>query len=601
MNDGSSKTVLGVSLGHDTNFSLITGGRIVEIFEAERYFRQKRYKLSALTLEPGPSISGYQYVDIAELEAVIAMLAKKWGKRFDALAVQNQGRMEEHANLVTLLTREGFSLGAVHNVNHHLSHAALAFYTSPFPESLVLSYDGTGNDGYTLIFKADGFSGVQYLQNAEIRFGQNYNNLGFIINVHPDISGTSSGKTMGLAAYGTVRDDWMAYARTYVLQYRKLRQAKDIHDVASYGRGHRINAVGLNEIPDLQQFVIPEEQTLKERVKGILGSSAPEKVLRLPGPEDRNAQDLVKTVQKVWTDEVLNLLNPLTSESRNLCIVGGCALNGITNYTVQEQNWFPGIHFVPNASDCGLSAGAALQVYHTHCNGGRFEGYGDYFSPYLGQEPFDLQDLDRLKQSYPSLEVPPPSVSAVLAGLIWKDLIVGVIRGRYEVGPRALGNRSILCNPLNKSMRTVLNEKVKHREWFRPFAPVATVEDAHRYFTNYSEIPYMSVICHTQSAYRELLPSVTHVDGSARLQTIRKDHNPFLYATLREFEKLSGMPVLLNTSYNPGGEPILNYCHVGLEMLVKTDLDMVLIENTFFAAPGKSAVLDIVQALKDGR
>ena len=123
-------------------------------------------------------------------------------------------------------------------------------------------------------------------------------------------------------------------------------------------------------------------------------------------------------------------------------------------------------------------------------------------------------------------------------------------------------------------------------------SPVSTAEDSGKYFTHTEEIPYMSVICYTRPEYRDRLPSITHVDGSARLQTLRKDQNAFLYATLKEFEKITGLPVILNTSFNPGGEPILNYYRVGLEMLEKTDLDMVLIENTICVAPARASLLD---------
>jgi carbamoyltransferase len=141
-------------------------------------------------------------------------------------------------------------------------------------------------------------------------------------------------------------------------------------------------------------------------------------------------------------------------------------------------------------------------------------------------------------------------------------------------------------------MRDLLNDKVKHREWYRPFAPVATAEDAERYFTNVDEIPYMSVICHTRPEWADRLPAVTHVDGSTRLQTIRRDQNAFLYDALKEFERLSGVPIMLNTSFNPGGEPILNFCHVGLAMLDDTELDLVLIGSTLFCRPGREALLE---------
>jgi carbamoyltransferase len=145
-------------------------------------------------------------------------------------------------------------------------------------------------------------------------------------------------------------------------------------------------------------------------------------------------------------------------------------------------------------------------------------------------------------------------------------------------------------------MRELLNDKVKHREWYRPFAPVATAEDAARYFTNVDEIPYMSVICYTRDEWRDRLPAVTHVDGSTRLQTIRRDQNAFVHDALREFERLAGVPIMLNTSFNPGGEPILNFLHVGLQMLDETDLDLVLYEQTLFARPGREELLRVEES-----
>jgi carbamoyltransferase len=142
-------------------------------------------------------------------------------------------------------------------------------------------------------------------------------------------------------------------------------------------------------------------------------------------------------------------------------------------------------------------------------------------------------------------------------------------------------------------MKDILNSKVKHREWYRPFAPIVTAEGASKYFTSVADIPYMSVICYTREEYRDILPSITHVDGSARLQSVNKDQNGFIYDLLKEFEKLSGYPIILNTSFNPRGEPILNYYHVALEMLDTTDMDLVLIENTLFCKKGREAILDV--------
>lgn len=588
------KSILGVSLGHDTSFAHIVNGKVVAVMEAERFFRQKRYKLHCITMEPGKHISGYQYVSLDDMELFLGMVANEWGTTFDALAVQNQGRAEEFKNFQQILEKLGFKFGSTHHVDHHLSHAALAFFSSPFKDALVLSYDGEGNDGQTIIFGAKG-NKIEYLHNDPIRFGQSYNNMGYIVGIKPEVEGTTSGKVMGLTAYGEPIKEWMPYARDYIKKYVKAAP-RQIDGLNSYGKAHRINDVSVRDIPDLKQYLVSEEEnadSLKDTIKKVVGLN--KTVLRLNGPEDKTAQNFAATVQSAWTEAVIDLLKPYFGKYENLCIVGGCALNGVTNYEIQQLGVFNATHFVPNPSDCGLSAGAALYVYWNSGTNGAFDGYGEYFSPYLGSEVFDKNDLPALRAQYPHIDLHSEQSTAILANLVYSDYMVGVIRGKYEVGPRALGNRSILCNPLNKDMKDIVNKKVKHREWYRPFAPIAIAERAADYFTNTDDIPYMSVICYTKPEYREVLPSITHVDGSSRLQTVGQEMHPFMHQTLKEFEKLSGMPIMLNTSFNPGGEPILNYYAVGLEMLKSTELDFVLIENTLFCKPGREQIFQSIK------
>lgn len=583
--------ILGISLGHDTNFALIENEEITAMIEVERFYRQKRYKLHCIETSAGKHTSGFQLVDVKELVDTLQSIKTIWGSQFNFIALQNQGRNSERTHLEKIMHEVGFSYSSLISVNHHLSHASLAYFTSPFPESLILSYDGFGNDGQTVLFKAQG-NKIDYLENVPTQFGNSYNNLGFIIGVSPDVSGTSSGKTMGLAAYGKTREDWLPSAREYVKNYRKLTPLP-VEGLNNYGNGHQTNSVGLTQIQELKGFIKHKPRYCGHGWKGLCkrlmeGWSNPE--IRLGGVDDPLAQDLANTVQRAWTEELLAMIKSFQKHSNNLCIVGGCALNGVANYALQQTGWFKKIHFVPNPTDCGLSAGAGLYVHYQRTQD-RFSGKRDYPTPYLGLPPFDLDKLPELKKQYPHCTCPEDILPKILAEHIFKDRIVGVIRGRYEIGPRALGNRSILCNPLHPKMRDILNEKVKHREWYRPFAPVATAEDAPRFFTNIDDIPYMSVICFVKPEYRKKLPSITHVDGSARLQTLHKPHNPFLYESLKAFETLSGMPIFLNTSFNPGGEPIVNYCSVGLEMLNKTNMDLVLIENTFFCRKGREDLL----------
>ncbi len=585
--------ILGISTGHDSNFALVENSRLVAVMEAERYFRQKRYKLSSEHLEEGKFPSTYQYTDIKDLELFLDQVKKEWGSEFDAVAVQNQGRKDAYENLLRVLREKGFSFKESHHVNHHLSHAALSYFTSPFSEALILSYDGIGNDGKTVFFHGQG-NNLEYAANIPIAFGQSYNNMGYIVGVKPEIEGTTSGKVMGLTSYGEVRERWIPYVRRYILEYEKLPFLK-IEGLNTYGKANQINSIHLNDIPELSKYLVKKTHVAtgwKNRLKLFLGRISNYE-LRLPGPKDRDSQDLAATVQQVWTEEVLRLLKENRNGQKNLCVVGGCALNGTTNYQIEKSGLFEQVHFIPNPSDCGLAGGAALYVHYSmHKN--QFDGAKHYFSPYLGSPAYDLNDLETFKQKYPHKELSPENMPAVLAKLIFRDLIVGYIEGGYEIGPRALGHRSILCNPLNPNMRDILNDKVKHREWFRPFAPIVAEEDSQKYFTNTAPVPYMSVICYTRPEYRGKLPSITHVDGSARIQTVNPDQNPLIHATLKEFEKLSGMPIILNTSYNPAGEPILNFCSVGLAMLDDTDMDLVIIGNTVFSNHAKKSLLETI-------
>ncbi|MBX4199194.1 hypothetical protein KW800_02925 [Candidatus Parcubacteria bacterium] len=582
--------ILGISLGHDSNFALVEDGKIVAMMEAERFFRQKRYKLSAERLEAGKFISTYQYVDIEDLKRFLDMVKGEWGKDFDAVAVQNQGRKQEFDNLLTVLKDKGFVWKYAHHINHHLSHAALSYFTSPFSESLVLSYDGIGNDGRTVFFHGHG-NKLDYLSNIPIAFGQSYNNLGYILGIKPEIDGSTAGKLMGLTSYGAVRESWVSQIRKYVLNYRKL-SSLDLEELQQAGKGAQFNALYLEDIPELAKYrtLRATPKNFKDKLKLFLGL-LPRYDLLLPGPKDKDSQDLAATLQQVWTEEVMNLIRGHKSNFKNLCVVGGCALNGTTNYVIEKSRLFERAHFIPNPSDCGLSGGAALYAYYA-LHGHEFKGREEYYSPYLGSLPYDMSRLDTLRQAYPHKEVAPEKMPETLAKLVSRDLIIGYINGRYEVGPRALGNRSIFCNPLNKDMREILNDKVKHREWYRPFAPMVTEEDSKKYFTNEAPVPYMSVICYTREEYRDKLPSITHVDGSARIQTINPGQNPLIYKALKEFEQLSGMPIFLNTSYNPAGEPILNFVEAGVKMLDDTDMDLVIVGNTVFSTHAKSSLLE---------
>mgnify|MGYP001352000005 CR=1 FL=1 len=572
--------VLGLSLGHDTNFSIVENGEVISVHEVERYFRQKRYKLHSIYDDNEIHKSGFQYVKRDDLIDQLNLIKSNFGVKFDAIALQNQGNIDEYHNLLITLKKSGFLFQKSDLYNHHLCHAASSFYTSPFQDSLILSYDGTGNDGYTVLFNYEPQNGLKYIYKNNIKFGQSYNNFGFILGVKPDVAGSTAGKLMGLTAYGEVIKEWMPYAVNYVNNYKKYPQNPS-DTLSDYGKGHIINSSYLQEIPELKNYLIPYKEkpnSLRHKIKFLFSN----KHLFMPELTDRNTQNLAKTFQAAWTECVIKLLEQFQETNKNLCIVGGCALNGITNFEINKRLKFEKIHYIPNPSDCGLSVGAALNSYYSNSKI-VFKGYKTFYSPYLGLKTFDYEKDLNVSKDLTCTKINLKEFLPSLANIILDDKIVGLINDRYEIGPRALGNRSILCNPLNVKMKEILNEKVKHREWYRPFAPVCSEEDAQKYFTNLAPIFYMSEICYTKEKYRKILPSITHVDGSCRLQTVNNNQNLILWSLLKEFEKISGFPILINTSFNPGGEPILNYSQIGLDMLVETDLDFVIINDKLFS------------------
>lgn len=599
--------VLGIHLGHDSNICFVEDGKVKSVFEPERYYRSKSYKLHAYTLEPKDIISTYQVVNVEKLRESLEICFSIWGLNYDYVGVECGGKYKEFKNLQVILKELGVFCNNFELINHHLCHANGAFFTSKFKKALIFSYDGSGNDGKTILFHGEG-NEVSYLKKFDLFLGSSYSNFGYILNVRPEINKLTSGKIMGLAGHGNVREEWIPIIKEHIINYSS-RYQKNPSELSSYGKGFLFTSNNLEKIKELRPYIVPTpgwvhvilklfgdfKRSRISRFKKVRGFyqliEYKKGYIQLPNVNSQIAKDLMATFQKVWTDLVMEILEPYHEKYERLCLTGGCALNGITNYKILNKWGWKNVHLVPNPSDCGLSIGAALKLYWEK-SGRTFEGYQQYFDPYVGMELFDKNQFPDYKEIEPHRVIQQEKYLFLLAELLYRGKIIGLIQGKCEIGPRALGNRSILCNPTIKNMKDVLNFKVKHREWYRPFAPVCTLEDANKYFSSNDEINYMSVICYTREEFQDLLSSITHVDGSARLQTITKDKNSFLYDLLKEFEKLSGVPILLNTSLNPKGEPILNYLEIALDMLKNTEMDYVAYQNTIFGKKDKLLIVD---------
>ena len=446
-------------------------------------------------------------------------------------------------------------------ISHHKSHAAGVFYQSPYQEALIFSFDGGGDDGKFNVYLADRKNSVTLLEtiiNPTLNLNYVGYDLGFPYMVFghylkdikfEDISIGNlvySGKIMGLASYGKVHEEWLPH---FIEFYKSNPHGGRVD---GWGDGsHYYFEQGMKKLGEQ----IGVELDFKNRLEGQI------------------AYDIAATSQRAFEECFLEYAKPYMEKYPDLpvCITGGCGLNIILNTRLVEE--FKKEVFVgPDPNDCGIALGMMLHVI-------RPENPID--ATYSGTKLLDLDMLaDYLQNAYELFKGDILNVDQLVEDL-YQGKIVGVARGRSEHGPRALGNRSILCNPSIPDMKDILNEKVKHREWYRPFAPVVRLEDVNKYFEWNRESRWMSFCPKVKEEWKEKLAAVTHVDGTARVQTVTREQNEWLYDLLTKFEEKSGIGVLLNTSFNVDGKPILSTIRDAFTILEKTQLDCLVIENYY--------------------
>jgi len=428
---------------------------------------------------------------------------------------------------------------------HHESHAACSFYQSNFERAIVVTLDGFG-DGTS--FSVYDFSRERHLL-IDIEHGKPKNVImlythlsAYVYDISRREAVTDSymldrrctGKFMGYAGYGNFDEVF-------------VNKIKEILTTPAITRGS-------DEIGEIK------------RKLGEIGIEKPIKDFAL-------ATKFAASVQKALEETVMEDLVPfLETNDLPICISGGGALNILLNSLVKKQVGNRLVFVPPNPNDSGVSLGALflslkpLKVPDlTYCGVGFDES--EAFEKMAKMEKWGVVHTPKL-----------------VAELLSQGKIIGVMRGDSEIGPRALGNRSFLCDPSFPEMKQILNSKIKFREWFRPFAPVVLEEDANVYFEMLVESsPYMSFNMEVRKDWREMLSAITHVDGSARVHTVNASQNEWLVSVLKEFKKLKGFSVLLNTSFNSRGKPLCNTIKEALEILKETPLDYVIINDRLVA------------------
>ncbi|GAA1332025.1 carbamoyltransferase family protein [Saccharothrix algeriensis] len=455
---------------------------------------------------------------------------------------------------------------------HHESHAASAFLPSPYDSAAVLCVDGVGEWATTTLWHG---RGDEVRPISEIRFPHS---LGLLYSAFTYFCGfkVDSGeyKLMGLAPYGKpVHADLIRERLIDVKPDGSFRL-----DMAyfEYLRGQVMTGRGFEQL-----FGGPRRQ--------------PE------GPLTEREFDLAASVQEVTEEVVLKLARharAVTGESR-LCLAGGVALNCVANGKVIEQGVFDEVWVQPAAGDAGGALGAALAVAVERGAGRAHLGTGrDAMSSSLLGPGYDDEEIAAFlaAEGIPHRRLDPADLATTVAGLLAEGRIVGWFQGRMEFGPRALGARSILGDPRDPATQTQMNLKIKFRESFRPFAPSVPAEDAKDYFDLPQESPYMLVVAPVASAqrleatsaakgldllkvHRSTIPAVTHVDYSARVQTVTPTSNPAYHALLSAFKAETGCPVLVNTSFNVRGEPIVNTPRDAYACFMRTDIDHLALGN----------------------
>jgi len=560
--------ILGIScFYHDASAALLKNGEIVAAAQEERFTRKKhdisfpenavKYCLASQNI----SINDIDYIGFYEkplikFERFLYQHLECFPKSYKVFVSLIPSWINEKLRILKTIRKKLKYKKDILFIEHHLAHAAGSFLISPFKKAAILAIDGVGEFTTT----AYGFGKENKIElKKQIIFPSSLGLLYSTITAYLGFSvNNSEYKVMGLSPYGDMNKKTNQY-------YNKLKKIIDIKEDGSYRM-------------DMSYFAYHYKNRMPSKKLCLLLDGP----IRKPEEEiTQRHKDIAASLQMIYEEVLIKILNHLYRETKcqNLVIAGGCGLNSVANGKILKNTSFKNFWAQPDPGDGGTSIGAACFIYNTLLNQKRNYQMKD---AYLGPQYSDnqiKQFLDKSKIKYTEFKNKNELIKKT-AKLIYNNNVVGWFHGRMEWGPRALGNRSILSNACNPKMQEILNLKVKHREKFRPFAPVVCEDDALEYFECDKPIPlltdFMLMVYPIKKKYHKKIPSVTHVDGSGRLQTIRRSQNPLYYDLIKEFGKLSGIPLLINTSFNIRGEPIVCTPYDAYKCMMGTGIDFLV-------------------------
>lgn len=547
---------------HDSTACIVQDGKLLVAIEEERLSRDKHTQaFPGLAIERCLKMAGISFNDIDHIAvsikpthnwnkkiAFIARNYKRWRPSFKYEFLRGLGRQRSFWDWYRYHWRKEAIKPKVHFIPHHMCHAPGTFFVSPYKEAALLSIDGSGEWATTWL----GYG----KENKVEKLGESFfpNSLGSFYMAVTQYCGFrinyDEGKTMGLAPMGD--------HRTYYDKIEKLV---------------RIDKNGSIKI-DLDYFLI-QNMSWEQLSVRFIEEFGP---ARTNGEEfEKRHMDMAAAFQRVLEDKVLEICEILYQKTKAdyLVISGGVSLNSVMNGRIIRESKFKDVYVMPAAGDNGTAIGAAFYLYNGIFKKPRVFKHNN---PYVGtvysnEEIKEAIDGSKLKASYHE------NICDKASDLLKEGKIIGWFQGAMEIGPRALGNRSILANPAFPQMKDKINAEVKFREAYRPFAPSAIIESYKEYFDLEVEAPFMLKVCQVKKDKIDVIPAVTHVDGSARLQTISKEMNTRYHELIRLLGLKTGVPVVLNTSFNIQGEPIVESPKDAIRCFYSTGLDALVIGN----------------------
>jgi carbamoyltransferase len=568
--------ILGINAYHgNASAAIVCEGRLVAAVEEERFNRVKYAAgFPAQAIRYCLKEAGLELKDIDHVAVPRDPYARLGTKLFYALRMPSfaRERMKVLAKftgipeaLAQAFDTNPAKLGAkFHRVEHHQAHLASAFFVSPFERAALLSADGLGDFASTMWGSGDGSrmkidGAIAFPHSLGLFYSAVTQYLGFL-------KFGDEYKVMGLGAYGAPEQQDA---------FRKI--------VRTNGDGFRL---GLEYFTHHRTG--PEMSWAEADKTPTLGKMFSEEMEKLLGPKrnpeeplEQRHKNLASALQARLEEIYLGMLKKLAERTglKAVCLAGGVAFNCVANGKIFDTTGFEQVYVHPAAGDAGLAVGAAYYVWHQILGKPRsFVMDHAYWGPgYTREEVRHAMDANgSLKNGWHIEELPEESLMQRTAAIVADGKILGWFQGRAEWGPRALGNRSIVADPRRPEMKEVLNQRIKHREIFRPFAPSILAESTGEWFEKSHPSPFMTLAYSVRPEKREEIPAPTHVDGTGRLQTVTREANPRYWGLIKAFEQLTGVPVVLNTSFNDN-EPIVCRPEEALDCFQRTQMDALVL------------------------